>query len=483
MERSKEIFSNKISEKVYKKALREKKKYLKKFGDDSGKKYKLNAVKNKSLEEFIGVKNLVLEETGESIDKEKGIIVGNIRMGFGHYRISMAIASAAKSKGYIPYWFDLHSYKDSTGGKVISHLNLLYSLGSRLSQKSKLFNKFYWEPLNSEGFKKLDYNAVDQKVSELMAPLCNGFSKEMPFIASHVWPAQAAIHAGMKNVINVIPDNWPMALHLAEGSLHTVQSPSSYFGYKILRGMAKKELKAMKNEDIEEVGHYIDHELLEDLEGDCQKRIERIEKGKALRLLLTIGGAGAQKEIYEKIIDKMMPLVKAKKIVLYINVGDHKKVFEEMRAIKSMKSETKEYINNWKATKELAKKSIDEEISGVHLFYHENIFEAVYSTNLLMRSSDILVSKPSELAFYPIPKLMIKRIGGHEAWGAIRAAEIGDGTIECEKTETALKMLEMMVGDGKTLKYMIKCILKAKKAGVYNGAYRIIDIAVGEKNV
>ena len=48
-----------------------------------------------------------------------------------------------------------------------------------------------------------------------------------------------------------------------------------------------------------------------------------------------------------------------------------------------------------------------------------------------MRCSDVLITKPSELAFYPIPKLMIKRVGGHEAWGAIRAAEIGDGTYEC----------------------------------------------------
>ena len=49
-----------------------------------------------------------------TFDTEKGIIVGNIRMGFGHYRISMAMASAAKAMGYTPYWMDLNSYGETT---------------------------------------------------------------------------------------------------------------------------------------------------------------------------------------------------------------------------------------------------------------------------------------------------------------------------------------------------------------------------------
>jgi len=108
---------------------------------------------------------------GTPLAAEKPVIIGNIRMGYGHYRIAMAIASAARHLGYTPYWFDLSSFPETTGGKVISHLNGLYSLGSRISQKSALFNRFYWEPLNSEGFRKLDFNAVDQKVAELMTAI------------------------------------------------------------------------------------------------------------------------------------------------------------------------------------------------------------------------------------------------------------------------------------------------------------------------
>lgn len=60
-----------------------------------------------------------------------------------------------------------------------------------------------------------------------------------------------------------------------------------------------------------------------------------------------------------------------------------------------------------------------------------------------MRSCDVLVTKPSELAFYPVPKLFIKRVGGHEQWGAVHSAEIGDGTLECRDTGHTLQMLEL----------------------------------------
>ena len=84
---------------------------------------------------MLGVRELrITAETGVNFD-EKSIIIGNIRMGFGHYRISMAIASAARSMGYDPYWFDLCSFSSTTCGKIIAGQNELYSLGSRLSQK------------------------------------------------------------------------------------------------------------------------------------------------------------------------------------------------------------------------------------------------------------------------------------------------------------------------------------------------------------
>ncbi|MBQ1837997.1 MAG: hypothetical protein II127_00085, partial [Ruminococcus sp.] len=136
-DRSKMIFGNEIGSGAYRKAVRGKQKYAKKYGDDSKKSYPVKLVGNACLGEPLGVRDIrVAEGEGDSsFDLDKGVIVGNIRMGFGHYRISIAMASAAHALGYTPYWMDLNSFPETTCTKVIGAQNDLYSMGSRLSQK------------------------------------------------------------------------------------------------------------------------------------------------------------------------------------------------------------------------------------------------------------------------------------------------------------------------------------------------------------
>lgn len=452
MDKSKVIFGNEMSKSVYKKALKSKEGYVRKFGDDARADYPMAVVPNETLGSVMGLKTIVSDESlGDQMnfDEEKGIIVGNIRMGFGHYRIAMALASAAHSMGYTPYWLDLNSFPETTCTKVISAQNDLYSLGSRISQKSKVFNHFVWEPMNYEGFRKLSYNAADQMNAELMAKVYEKIPQHMPVIASHVWPAQAAIHAGMTNVVNAIPDNWPMALHYAEGSIHTVQTRYAYQGYRIANGMnGDKICNPMPGKDLVYTGHYVDDELVRNIEADCAARVARKEQKKPMRFLLTIGGAGAQKEIFAAIIKYLLPAIKKEKAALYVNVGDYKNVWEDLLIeMPEMADLATEHFENWEETAAFANAAITGDVTGIHGFYHSSIFEAVYCTNLLMRSSDVLVTKPSELAFYPIPKLFIPRVGGHEQWNAVHSAEIGDGTLECRDIPHVLQMLRLFIKD------------------------------------
>lgn len=478
MDRSRIIFGNEMSDKIYRKAVKSKKRYEKKFGNDNNKNFPVSVKKNKVLEK-LGVLNVGLDKEGEEVDPSKSVIVGNIRMGFGHYRISIAIASAAHALGYTPLWMDLNSYPETVCTKIISKQNELYSLGSRIAGKSKLFNKFIWEPINYEGFRQLSYNAADQKNAELMAPVYKNVPKNIPVIATHVWPAQAALHAGMENVVNAIPDNWPMALHFAEGAKHTVQTHYAFQGYRICNGMNKKKVcNEMPEDSLFYTGHYIDHELVANIEEDCRKRKERKENGAPMRFLLTIGGAGAQKEIFEAIIRYIMPDIKAGRAALYVNVGDYEHVWHELKdRIVELQGYAKEHFNNWEDTVSFAESAIDGEVNGVHAFAHKNIFEAVYCTNLLMRSCDVLVTKPSELAFYPVPKLFIKRVGGHEQWGAVHSAEIGDGTLECRDVPHVLQMMRLFINEKKLLNDMCDNIVKNKKAGIYDGAYEVVKLA------
>ena len=476
MDKSSVIFNNKIDKKTIKKANKSKRKYQKAFGDDSKADYKLGFKPIDTLD-FIGANNIVFSDKNEELPKN-ALIVGNIRMGFGHYRISIAMASAAKALGYEPYWLDLASF-DATGSKMIRKQNAMYSLASRISQKSKLFNHFLWEPLNSEGFKKITYNAVDQKNSELLVPIFKYLPKDVPYIATHVWPSQGAIHAGLTHVVNAIPDNWPMGLHLSEGAIHAVQTPFAYLGYKMLNGFAKKPLNGIPEADLKMVGRYVDHELLVNLEENNNKRLNRIKNNKPLRLLFTVGGAGAGFDMFLAMVKHLIPYVKQDKVALFINFGDHQDVYEKMQ--KKISVEDKTYFNKYNEFKEFVKTLRNNDAHGVYAICNNDIFEAVYATNLLMPECDILVTKPSELAYYPIPKVFMRHIGGHEVYGAVNSSELGDGTFECPTEKTVNAMLDRLLSDSELLVHMCNRIDELKKTGYYDGAYKCVKLAAGIK--
>ncbi len=474
-DRSKTIFGNAMSEKTIKAAEKSKAKYVKKYGDDSAADYKIEFAPIDALS-FIGAQNIRFGEENRKFD-EKALIVGNIRMGFGHYRISIAMASCAAALGYKPYWLDLASF-DATGSKMIREQNDMYSLASRISQKSRLFNKLVWEPLNSEGFKKISYNAKDQKNSELLTPIFKNIPKDIPYIATHVWPAQGAIHAGMTKVVNAIPDNWPMGLHLAEGAIHAVQTPFAYMGYKTLEGFAKTPLKGIPEKDLKEVGCFVDHELLYRLKEDNDLRRARIQSGAPLRILMTVGGAGAGFDSFAAMVRHLLPLVKEKKVALFINFGDHEDVYHKL--VKNLGSfECKTFFNAYEEFVSFVQGIREGEAEGVYAIVNDDIFRAVYSTNLLMPVSDLLVTKPSELAYYPIPKIFMKHIGGHEVYGALHGREFGDSANEYPTNDGMNAALDRLIEDKEILLHMLSRIEKLKEQGYYDGGYECVRLAVG----
>ena len=476
-DKTKIIFGNPIDKATVRAASRSKAKFLRKYGDDTDAHYKLGFKPIETLD-FLGAKNIVFSEQNEPFD-EKALIVGNIRMGFGHYRISIAMASCAAALGYKPYWLDLASF-DTTGSKMIREQNDLYSLASRISQKSRLFNKAVWEPLNRDGFKKLTYNAKDQKNSELLVPIFENIPKDIPYIATHVWPAQGAVHAGLTHVVNAIPDNWPMALHLSEGAIHAVQTPYAYLGYKTLSGFAATPLKGVPEDSLKEVGCFIDHELLVNLEEDNALRKQRLSSGKPMRILMTIGGAGAGFDDFAAMVEHLLPYVKQKKVALFINFGDHAGVFDKLfERVPDLNA--KKFFNDYGGLTEYVKSIRTGDAEGVVAICNDDIFRAVYSTNLLMPVSDLLVTKPSELAYYPIPKVFMKHIGGHEVYGAIHGREYGDATDEYPDKKSMAEALDRMIEDKEILFHMLDRIQTLKSQGYYDGAYRCVKLATGEE--
>ena len=88
-----------------------------------------------------------------------------------------------------------------------------------------------------------------------------------------------------------------------------------------------KTLKPLPAKSIFYTGHYVDHELVKNIDADCDLRVTRAKNKFDKRYLITVGGAGAQGKLISKIIKHFIPLVKNGSASLFINVGDHKNVY------------------------------------------------------------------------------------------------------------------------------------------------------------
>ena len=119
-----------------------------------------------------------------------------------------------------------------------------------------------------------------------------------------------------------------------------------------------------------------------------------------------------------------------------------------------------------------------EHAAPVTLCAFDSHFEAFSATDLLQRVSDVLVTKPSELAFFPIPKLHIRRVGDHEAASAQRAAELGCGTTERRSVEQGLRTVGLLCDDDRLFATMNEAVAHNAEQGIYDGAKRAVQIAL-----
>ena len=476
-------------------------KFVKMFDYDPNESYTLSIHDNPYLGDVFGLKDILRNGDGAPVQNDGShVICSTIRMGFGHYRIAMAGASCAKAMGFTPLWLDLLAIPGITT-EVINWCNTWYSRWSRLSQRYPLFNQFVWEPVTTGEptlpilqdflnawivgwpWRFLKTNVKDYKMSELFRNLYGALPSEIPTLTSHMWNCMGAVAGGMTNVVDMMFDNWPMAFQLTEGAKHGVQSPSGYYGFRVMRGFdeTNKVMHPVPPEALHYVGHHVDHELVENIEGDCAARLRRMNAGEPRRFLVTMGGAGAQRELFKAIIEHCIPLVKQGKVTLFVNLGDHKDNWTWLEGELADYQEMLTTHFTWDDTRAFADAIRAGSAQGVHVFLHANTFHAVYATNYLMRVIDVMITKPSELAFYPVPKIFNERVGGHEMWGAIRGAELGDGTVEVRTIPLTLQAIDLLATETDLLQMYCDCIVKNKRIGIYDGGYKCVELATGKK--
>ena len=395
-------------------------------------------------------------DAGSSTIGADGLVAGTVRMGYGHYRIAYAVATHAMQRTKNVYLHDLLKVK-APGADMIREIDQAYSFFSRISADIGGPLEWAWGVLMSRG--NINSLFFSDMLARELESLIADLPREIPIISAYPLHAQIAVRAGFTNVINLVPDNYPQYFVLAPDCLNLVQGPASYGKFREL-GVPAKELAVG--------GHWVSHALSANAVQDSEIRIRRAETQKTRRILLPIGGAGAQRKYVADLLSALQGKLREKEIVLFLNAGDHPKVFAGLsKSLDELKVEYDLVDSHAALQAFIAANPLDgsdsPNLKAVTLFHFDSHFAAFEATDLLMRISDVLATKPSELAFFPIPKLFLRRVGDHEAASALRSRELGEGTVEAREIETVAQYVSLLCDEDDIFVQMNEAVIAAAR--------------------
>jgi len=401
----------------------------------------------------------------------KGLVVGSVRMGYGHHRMALSVYSHSLAQGKPTFLHDLLAV-ESKESEAIADIDHGYSYFSRLASDLGGVVEWMWGQIMAQGnISSLDLSV---QLADLYKNLMRDISRDNPVITTYPLNGQIAVANGFKKVIHLICDNFPQHFLLVPGAINLVQTPSAY----------KKFISmGVPSDSIAYAGHWVSHDLVKNAIPDSQVRIKRVQDKKKKRFLIPIGGAGAQKGFVSDLLKLSTADLVREKISFFINTGDHTKVFSALEEVLAQLKIPFESILTWEEMKSFLQKfPLDEEdkskLPPIVLFNFPTHTEAFSATDILMRVSDVLVTKPSELAFFPIPKLFIRRVGDHEAASVLRSQELGEGTSECREPEIAYDWIKKFQSEPDHLLKMNENIIRASDEDVYGGSRKAVQLAL-----
>ena len=167
-----------------------------------------------------------------------------------------------------------------------------------------------------------------------------------------------------------------------------------------------------------------------------------------LTIMFSIGGAGAQKEICVKAIHSLKNEIKKNKLRFIISVGIHReleKYFSDN--IRDLK------LDGW-----------------VHILYGNSTEEYFSIFNEMLRETDVLWSKPSELSFYAglgIPIIIAPTIGSQEDFNKRWLLHIG-AAVPQENPIYADQWFYDLLNGGALAEAAMQGFMEIEKMGTYN---------------
>jgi hypothetical protein len=181
------------------------------------------------------------------------------------------------------------------------------------------------------------------------------------------------------------------------------------------------------------------------------------------------------------LLKALVPYVKNGSVQLLLNAGDHVHMKTAFSQVLDEYSLDFDIVKDTAGVMAFQKRLLDgnnEPNKNVTLFAFSEYFPAVAATDILCRVADVLTCKPSELAFYCLPKLHIRRVGDHEGFSAIRASELGDGTPEAREIHDALAYVSLFLQAPDLLVQMNECVMKNNKIGIYDGCKNCVNLVL-----
>ena len=407
----------------------------------------------------------------DTFDRSEGeLLVGTVRMGFGHHRIAYSAYTWALALGLHPTLHDLLDI-DSPEADTIAGVDAFYSRWSRRAADIGGVIEWAWGKAMQQG--DIDALRFSCRLAERVAPLMRHLPKDLPVISTYPLCGQIAVACGFERVVNLVVDNYPQHFLLVPGALNLVQSPGNHM--QLLQ-------MGMPPESVDWAGSWVSHAIAANAIDDCALRIARHDAHKPLRLLVPVGGAGAQKVYLTALLNELAPLIRDGRIQLLINAGDHAHMaaafLARLTGLDIEHQEISSYIDLQHFCMGYPLDSPEPVPAPVTLFHFDRHFEAFSATDMLIRICDVMATKPSELAFFPVPKLHIRRVGDHEAASALRSMELGDGTPECRDVADAVATLQLMLDDTGLLARMNEDIALHSRSKLYDGSRVAIERAL-----
>lgn len=416
-------------------------------------------------------KGLKLIHKGDGPKVGSGLIVGSVRMGYGHHRMALSVHSHSLAKKIPTYLHDLLAI-ESPESRAISDVDDLYSYFSRLSSEMGGPIEWAWGNITNSGNESSLYlsTVLAKEYKRLMKDL----PRENPVVTTYPLNGQISIETGFKKTVHLICDNHPQHYLLVPGALNLVQTKSNLEGF-LKMGVPK--------ENLEYAGHWVSEDILKNISEDSDIRIKRTRNRVPKRFLIPIGGAGAQKGYLTELIDLSKDKLKNKEFHFFINAGDHEHVYTHLQEVLDKAGIEYESVKSWNDLREFTHKNkmtekSESNIKPVTLFHFLTHSESYSATDVLIRNSDVLVTKPSELAFFPIPKLFIRRVGDHEEKSALYSLELGEGSVECREPNHAYDLMLLFMRSPDLSLRMNDSVISAAQKGVYSGSKKAVEIAM-----